>query len=98
MKRITLCLAFCLAACGSSSKPAPEPQPQPPPPVQGACVKSGCSGTVCTEPGKEMFTTCEYKPEHGCYKTATCERQPSGACGWTQTAEMTACLANPPPM
>ena len=98
MKRITLCLAFCLAACGSSSKPAPEPQPQPPPPVQGACVKSGCSGTVCAEPGKEMLTTCDYKPEHGCYKTATCERQPGGACGWTQTAEMTACLANPPPM
>jgi hypothetical protein len=96
MKRITLCLAFCLAACGGSSKP--DPQPQQPPPEQGACIKSGCSGTICTEPGKEVVTTCEYKPEYGCYKTATCERQPGGACGWTETAELTACLANPPPM
>jgi hypothetical protein len=97
MRRLILCLAFCLGACGSSSKPQPEPPAQPPP-TQGACVKSGCSGTVCVEPGKEVVTTCEYKPEYGCYKTATCERQPGGGCGWTQTAELTACLANPPPM
>jgi hypothetical protein len=102
MQLITLCLAFALglAACGGSSKPDPsqQQQPPPPPPQQGACIKTGCSGTECTEPGKDMMTTCEFKAEYGCYQQATCERQANGACGWTQTAELTACLANPPPM
>jgi eight-cysteine-cluster-containing protein len=98
MQRITWSLAFVLAAaCGGSKKPAPAPPPAGPPPA-AACVKSGCSGTVCVEPGKEVVTTCEYKPEYGCYKAATCARQADGSCGWTQTAELTACLANPPPM
>src|SRR5215212_1633323 len=99
MQRLTLGLAFALglAACGGSSKPEPSQPPPPPPPQQGACIKSGCSGTVCTEPGKDMMTTCEFKPEYGCYQKATCERQANGACGWTQTAELTGCLANPPP-
>jgi eight-cysteine-cluster-containing protein len=96
MQRISLylitCLALCLAACSKSRPPAPPPQ-QP-----AGCIKTGCSGIVCAEPGKEVITTCEYRPEYACYKTATCERQTSGACGWTQTAELTACLANPPPM
>jgi hypothetical protein len=102
MQRINHCLALCLsvglglAACGSSkSKPS---QPSPPPPVAGACIKTGCSATVCAEPGQEQITTCEYKAEYGCYKSAVCERQPNGSCGWTQSAELTACLANPPPM
>jgi len=98
MQRISLslitCLALCLSACGHS-KPPPSPPPPPPP---AACVKTGCSGTICAEPGKEVITTCEYRPEYACYKTAACERQASGSCGWTQTAELTACLANPPPM
>jgi hypothetical protein len=96
MQRIALALALVLAltACGSS-KPQPPP---PPPPSPSACIKTGCSGTVCAEPGKDVVTTCEYKPEYGCYQHAACERQPGGACGWTQTAELTACLANPPPM
>jgi len=97
MHKIALSLAFCLAACGGSSKPQPEPVSPQQPPATAACIKSGCSGTVCTEPGKDMMTTCEYKAEYGCYKTATCERQSNGACGWTQSAELTACLANPPP-
>src|SRR5947207_15962423 len=98
MQRIIfgLTLALGLAACGES-KPAPQPS-KPPGAGAGACIKSGCSGTVCAEPGKEVMTTCEYKAEYGCYKAATCERQPGGACGWTQTAELTACLANPPPI
>ena len=91
-----LALSLLLAACGGSSKPAPVPDQ--PPGTGGDCIKSGCSGTVCVEPGKEVVTTCEYKPEYACYKTAACARQPSGACGWAQTAELTACLANPPPM
>ena len=61
-------------------------------------MKTGCSGTVCAEPGSDVVTTCEFKPEYACYREATCERQPDGKCAWTQSAELTACLANPPPM
>lgn len=68
-----------------------------PAPAAG-CTKSGCSGTVCAETGKEMMTTCEYRPEYACYGSATCERQKDGACNWTPTPELTACLAKPPPM
>jgi hypothetical protein len=53
---------------------------------------------MCVEPGKEMATTCEFKAAYACYATATCARQADSACGWSQTAELTACLANPPPM
>ena len=62
------------------------------------CITTGCSGTVCAEPGKEVITTCEMKPEYACYKNAKCERQTTGACGWTQTPELTGCLAHPPKM
>jgi hypothetical protein len=62
----------------------------------GTCVKSGCSLTVCTEPGKEEVTTCEMKAEYACYQDATCERQADGTCGWTQTPALTSCLASPP--
>ncbi len=62
----------------------------------GACVRTGCSGTVCAEPGNDVMTTCEFRPEHACYADAKCERQQNGACGFTQTPQLTACLANPP--
>ena len=68
------------------------------PTAAGGCVKTGCSGTVCAEAESDIMTTCEFKPEYACYADAACERQPDGACGWTQTAELTACLASPPPM
>ncbi len=54
------------------------------------CVVSGCSGQICAE--EEMVSTCEYRPEYTCYKTASCERQQDGSCGWTQTAVLTFCL------
>ena len=79
----------------SQPKPAPD-QPKPLP--AGACIKTGCSGTICAEPGQDVITTCEFRPEFACYQQATCERQTNGACGWTQTAELAACLANPPPL
>jgi hypothetical protein len=100
MQRIALCLAFCLAACGSSKPdmtPPPPPPSEPQPPAAGACVKTGCSGTICAETGQDMMTTCEFKPEYACYQSAACERQADGRCGWSQSAELTACLANPPP-
>lgn len=88
--------------------PQPEPLPPPPPgdtpsdPPGGAtvgagCKVGGCSSTVCSEAsGEDMMTTCEFKPEHACYRSATCEKQAGGACGWTQTPELSACLASPP--
>lgn len=58
-----------------------------------ACKTTGCSGQICAD--KDMFTTCEFRPEYACYQQATCARQANGSCGWTQTPELTACLANP---
>ncbi len=95
MHRIAFCLALALAACGGKSQPPPVSPPPEPPLAAGACMKTGCGGTVCA--AEQVITTCEFRPEHACYQDATCARQPDGNCGWTQTAELTACLANPPP-
>lgn len=98
--RFVLTLAFVLSACHKSSPPA---APAPgggatagQPAAGGACIKTGCGGTVCTEPGNEIMTTCEFRPEHACYQKATCERQSNGSCGWTEDPDLKACLANPP--
>jgi hypothetical protein len=86
-------LLVVLAACGSTPPP-----PAPPPGQPGGaqtCMKTGCGGTICA--GEEMMSTCEWKPEYECYKSATCEWQAAGGCGWRETAEHKACLMNPPP-
>jgi hypothetical protein len=62
-----------------------------------ACVKGGCSQTLCIEEGEDVMTTCEWRDEYACYQTASCERQADGACGWTDTPDLQACLASPPP-
>lgn len=66
----------------------------PGPPASGQnqkpCFKTGCSGQVCAD--EEMITTCEFKPEYECYKTAKCERQSNGKCGFTETPELRRCL------
>jgi len=54
------------------------------------CMKTGCSSQVCAD--KEVITTCEYRTEYDCYKTAACERQKNGECGFTMTPELAACL------
>jgi eight-cysteine-cluster-containing protein len=54
------------------------------------CFKTGCSGQVCAD--EEVVTTCEYRPEYACYKTAKCERQANGKCGFTDTPELRRCL------
>lgn len=59
----------------------------------GGCTKGGCSGQVCHSSGEPVFTTCEYRAEYACYKTAICTRQANGQCGWIQTPELKACLA-----
>ena len=59
-------------------------------PVDSLCRTTGCSGQVCAD--EDVMTTCEYREEYACYKTARCERQNNGRCGWTETAELQKCL------
>ena len=97
--RYALALMFVVACGGKSTPPTSETAPPATgsgdtTPAAGECVKGGCSGTVCSEPDKQVMTTCEYRAEYACYASATCERQADGACGWTQTPELEACLAN----
>ncbi len=54
------------------------------------CIKTGCGGQVCSD--EEVITTCEWRPEHECYRRARCERQADGQCGFTPSRELTACL------
>lgn len=54
------------------------------------CRVTGCSGQVCSD--QDLATTCEYKPEYACYRTATCTRLNNGKCGWVQTAELQQCI------
>ncbi len=56
------------------------------------CIRTGCSGIICAD--EEMMSTCEWKEEYECYKTARCERQSDGKCGFTKTPELTACIAS----
>lgn len=71
------------------------PDTPPGPSASGGCYIGGCSSQVCSDdPG--VVTTCEFRPEYACYKTAKCERQVTGQCGWTETATLKQCLANPP--
>lgn len=87
---------------GESAASPEEPESTSPPataPEDGvsACVVGGCSGQLCVEEGDPGMSTCEYRSEYACYKSAVCKRQQSGQCGWTETAELAACLSNPLP-
>jgi hypothetical protein len=57
----------------------------------GGCFRTGCSAHICSD--EEMASTCEWREEYQCYKTATCERQNNGECGWTPTDELNSCLS-----
>lgn len=57
----------------------------------GKCFVGGCSSQICSD-REGMASTCEYREEYACYKTATCKRQTNGNCGWTETSELKACL------
>src|SRR5262245_53348626 len=86
-------LLIVLLACGGSkAKPIVPLQPVL---TQSLAVAGGLLLSVCTEAGKEVVTTCEYKAEYACYADAACERQGDGTCGWTQTPKLTDCLAHP---
>jgi hypothetical protein len=58
------------------------------------CQRGGCSSQLCLEPGDDLASTCEFRPEYACYRSARCERQPGGACGWTPTPELSSCLGS----
>jgi len=58
---------------------------------KSACYIGGCSGEICSDQ-EGVVSTCIYRAEYACYKTATCERQSSGQCGWTETPEFKMCL------
>ncbi|MDB4956764.1 MAG: hypothetical protein JWO36_4333 [Myxococcales bacterium] len=68
------------------------------PRVTSDCIKTGCSAAICADPGNDVVSTCEMKPEYACYRNAACERQPNGHCGWTPSVGLTKCLASPPPL
>ena len=55
------------------------------------CFVGGCSSQLCSD-RDDLVSTCEWRDEYACYRTATCERQADGACGWTQTPALLACL------
>lgn len=59
------------------------------------CFVGGCSSEICSDK-KDVVSSCIYKAEFACYKTAKCERQPSGQCAFTPTSALNSCLANPP--
>lgn len=57
----------------------------------GVCKPTGCSGQICSD--QDTITTCEYKAEYACYKSAKCEKQEDGKCGWTPTEKLVTCLS-----
>jgi hypothetical protein len=61
------------------------------PSTKKPCKRSGCSGQVCAD--ADVITTCEWRPEYACYKSARCERQANGNCGFTMTPELKSCLS-----
>jgi hypothetical protein len=62
--------------------------------AKNPCRPTGCSNQICSD--EDVMTTCEYRAEYSCYRTAVCERQTGGECGWTMTQELKSCIADPP--
>ena len=60
--------------------------------VSKQCIKIGCSSQLCSD--EPVITTCEYRPEYECYRTATCSRQRSDDCAWEMNDELLDCLNN----
>ncbi|MFB6181468.1 MAG: sorbosone dehydrogenase family protein [Candidatus Magasanikbacteria bacterium] len=55
------------------------------------CVISGCSNQICADKGK--VSTCQYKPEHQCYRTAVCAKNDQGDCSWIKNEGLKQCLS-----
>lgn len=65
--------------------------------VSADCQVGGCSAQICQGADEEpAVRDCMYRPAYGCYATGRCEKQADGLCGWTMTAELSACLMDPP--
>ncbi|MBI2011040.1 MAG: hypothetical protein HYS89_02315 [Candidatus Colwellbacteria bacterium] len=64
-----------------------------PPKASGKCYVGGCSGQLCSDI-EGLASTCEWREEYACYRTATCKRQANGECGCTITPELQSCLNN----
>lgn len=80
-----------LSSTASTTTPVTKP-----PTAGAACVVGGCSAQLCVDPTEEpTVSTCIYKEQYACYKTAECKRQTSGQCGWTETSTLKSCLAKP---
>lgn len=62
-------------------------------PPAGKCYVGGCSSQICSDRA-DMASTCIYREEYACYKTAKCERQSTGQCGWTPSATLNMCIQN----
>ena len=62
----------------------------------GTCFVGGCSNQIRSDE-PNVVSTCEYRSDYACYKTAKCERQSDGQCGWTQNPQLTACLKSAKP-
>lgn len=63
--------------------------------VGAGCMIGGCSSELCLAEGSEQgMSTCIYREQYACFKTATCAKQSSGQCGWTQTESLKMCIAN----
>ena len=77
---------FCGAngSVGCTKRACPAPAPK-------GCMRGGCSGQLCVD--EPVASTCEWRPEYACFKTATCERQADGKCGWTKTTALSSCLS-----
>jgi hypothetical protein len=60
--------------------------------VRDGCLVGGCSSQICGDRDDDLGSTCEWREEYACYRTATCARQADGACGWTPTPALLACL------
>ncbi|CAF1040196.1 unnamed protein product [Didymodactylos carnosus] len=56
------------------------------------CKPTGCSGQICAD--NDIITTCEYRSEYECYRSAKCERQTNGECGWTMNESLKKCLTS----
>jgi len=75
-------------ASGRSCAPTP-----PPPTGADGCIVGGCSSQICSDDRGALASTCEWRAEYACYRTAKCARQADGECGWTPSDELAACLA-----
>ena len=76
-----------------SPKPQKELFPSPTVTTITGCKRTGCGSQLCVSAdSEEVFTTCEWRPEHACYRDATCERQEDGSCGFTMDDALSSCL------